>query len=57
MLTRRLPASAVHQSPNGRERREYFYFALAIIVALVVSAIDVGLRDQGTTDSIIAPSR
>jgi hypothetical protein len=47
----------VHQAPNGRERREYFYFALAIIFALVVSAIDVGLRDQASTDSMISPSR
>jgi len=57
MLTRRLPASAVHQSPNTRERRDYFFFALAIIFALVVSAIDVGLRDQAPTDSVTSPSR
>jgi len=47
----------VHQSPNTRERRDYFFFALAIIFALVVSAIDVGLRDQAPTDSVTSPSR
>jgi acid phosphatase family membrane protein YuiD len=46
MLTRRLPANAVQHSPNAREGRDYFYFALAIIFALVVSAVDIGLRDQ-----------
>lgn len=57
MLTRRLPASAVQQSPHRRERRDYFYFALAIIFALLVSAIDLGLRDQAATDSPISPPR
>ena len=51
MLTRRLSATAVHQAPNARERRDYFYFALAIIFALVVSAVDLGLRDQTDTHS------
>jgi len=51
MLTRRLPATAVHQAPHTRERRDYFYFALAIIFALVVSAVEVGLRDQADTQT------
>lgn len=51
MLTRRLPATAVHHAPNSRERRDYFYFALAIIFALVVSAVDLGLRDQADTQT------
>jgi hypothetical protein len=57
MLSRRLHAPAVHQSPISRERREYFYFALAIIFALLVSAIDVGLRDQATTEPMLSTSR
>jgi hypothetical protein len=47
----------VQQSPHRRERRDYFYFALAIIFALLVSAIDLGLRDQAATNSLISPPR
>jgi hypothetical protein len=54
MLTRRLPATAAHQVPATRERRDYFYFALAIIVALVVTAIDVAVRDQAADDSVVS---
>jgi hypothetical protein len=54
MLTRRLPATAVHQPPATRERREYFYFALAIIFALVVTAADVGLREQAAPEAVLS---
>ena len=50
MLIRHLQATAVQQTPARQERREYFYFALAIIVALAVTAIDVGVREQATPD-------
>jgi hypothetical protein len=54
MLTRRLPATAAHQAPATRERRDYFYFALAIIVALVITAIDVGVRDQSADEAAVS---
>jgi hypothetical protein len=56
MLTRHLPATAVHQAPATRERRDYFYFALAIIIALAVMAIDVGVRDQSAGDAVAGNS-
>ena len=56
MLTRRLPATAV-QPPATRERREYFYFALAIIFALVVTAVDVGLREHPSAGDVVISSR
>jgi hypothetical protein len=57
MLTRRLPATAVHQPPATRERREYFYFALAIIFALMVTAADVGLREHQSAGDVVISSR
>jgi hypothetical protein len=54
MLTRRLPATAVHQAPDIRERRDYFYFALAIIVALAATAVDVSTRDRAANEPVIS---
>jgi hypothetical protein len=54
MLTRRLPATALHRAPATRERREYLYFALAIILALVVTAVDVGLREQASPEAVLS---
>jgi hypothetical protein len=54
MLTSRLPETAEHGKPDRRERRDYFYFALAIIVALAVTAVEIGVRDRAATDAVLS---